>query len=98
MRFTSKSLRRGLPASAVFASLAAGAWSGASPAAAAAAPQFTPINTTVVAAPDPVLASDGRTHLVYEIALQNRGTQGLDLQSLAIRAHGRTMRTLSGAQ
>src|SRR3954453_8793424 len=98
MRLTSKLLCRGLPASVVFASLAAGALSGPSPAAAAAAPQFTPINHTVVAAPDPVVASDGRTHLVYEIARQNGGTQRLDLQSLAVRAHGRTMRTLSGAQ
>ena len=79
------------------ASLAAGALTGPG-VAAAVTPQFTPINTTVVAAPDPVVASDGRTHLVYEIALQNREPLRVEVQSLAVRAHGRTLLSLRGAQ
>src|SRR4051794_19834977 len=99
MNITSSSPRRGLPAAAVaFASLVAGALAAPTGAAAAATPQFTSIDTTVVAAPDPVVASDGRTHLVYEIAVRNREPQRLELQSLAVRAHGRTLLTLRGAQ
>ena len=98
MNSTSSSLRRALPASAVLASLAAGALAGPSAAAAAATPQFTMISTTVVAPPNPMVGSDGRTHLVYEIALQNRELKRLELQSLSVRAHGRTLLTLRAAQ
>src|SRR4051794_7683232 len=87
MKVTS-SLRRRLPAAMVFASLTAGALAGSSAASAAVLPQFTPISTAVVAAPDPVVGSDGRMHLVYEIAVQNRGRPRLGLRSLSVGARG----------
>jgi hypothetical protein len=43
-----------------------------SPPATAAAEQFTPVTASVVAPPQPVLASDGRRHLAYELLLINR--------------------------
>src|SRR3954447_17891399 len=91
---TPASVRRGLSAAAAVAALSA-----AAPAAAGAAtPQFTPLTTTVVAPPDAVLGSDGRTHLVYEIAVQNRFPDRLDIVSLAVRAHGRTLQVRRGEQ
>src|SRR3954471_4094646 len=81
-----------------FALLAAGALAGPSAAGAAATPQFTMISTTVVAPPNPVVGSDGRTHLVYEIALQNRELKRLEVQSLSVRAHSRTLLTLRASQ
>src|SRR3954454_13166898 len=97
MNLTSSTLRRRLPAAVAFRALAAGALAGPS-AAGAATPQFTPISTTVVAPPDPVVGSDGRTHLVYEIALQNRELKRLELQSLSVRGDGRTLLTLRASQ
>ncbi len=93
MKFT-----RRLPAAVVFTSLAAGALTGPSAASATVLPQFTPISTSVVAAPEPVVGSDRRMHLVYEIALQNRGQERLELRSLSVRAHGSTLLTLRAPQ
>src|SRR3954470_15509396 len=87
-------VRRGVSAAAAAAALA-----GAVPAAAGAAtPHFTPLTTTVVAPPDAVRGSDGRTHLVYEIAVQNRFADHLDVVSLAVRANGRTLLVRRGEQ
>lgn len=44
----------------------------AAPAGAAPAERWTPVIATVVAPPQPVQASDGRTHLAYELLLINR--------------------------
>src|SRR4051794_24651284 len=87
-------VRRGLSTAAAVAALTA-----AVPAAAGAAtPQFTPLTTTVVAPPEAVVGSDGRTHLVYEIAVQNRFPDQLEIVSLAVRAHGRTLQVRRGEQ
>src|SRR3954468_24082900 len=87
-------VRRGLSAAAALAALAA-----AGPAAATTAtPQFTPLTTTVVAPPDAVRGSDGRTHLVYEIAVQNRFGNRLDILSLGVRGRGRTLLAMRGEQ
>jgi hypothetical protein len=53
-----------------------------------AAPQFTPMSASVVAAPQPVRGTDGRLHVLYEILLQNTAELRLDVQSLAVRAKG----------
>jgi murein DD-endopeptidase MepM/ murein hydrolase activator NlpD len=65
----------------------------------AAAPQFTPLAATVLAAPEPVRGSDGRTHVVYEILLQNDAGVAVDVQSLTVRANpGGTLRSFSEPQ
>ena len=65
--------------------------------AAHAAPQFTPMSASVVAAPQLVRGTDGRLHVVYEILLQNTAPLRLDVQSLAVRAKGgRTLLTVAG--
>jgi peptidase M23-like protein len=65
--------------------------------AAHAAPRFTPMSASVVAAPQLVRGTDGRLHVVYEILLQNTAELRLDVQSLAVRARGgRTLLTVAG--
>jgi hypothetical protein len=64
----------------------------------AAIPQFTPLSATVIAPPDPVTGTDRRLHLVYEILLQNREAARVDVQSLDVRAKGRTLLRFSAAQ
>jgi murein DD-endopeptidase MepM/ murein hydrolase activator NlpD len=65
--------------------------------AAHAAPRFTPMSASVVAAPQLVRGTDGRLHVVYEILLQNTAPLRLDVQSLAVRAKGgRTLLTVAG--
>src|SRR4051794_24249410 len=58
----------------------------------AAEPQFTPLGASVLAPPQPVRATDGRVHLVYEITLLSvdagAGTAPLEVQSLDVRARG----------
>src|SRR5215210_8087040 len=55
----------------------------------AAIPQFTPITASVLAPPEPVRATDGRRHVVYEVLLRNTTEVSVDVQSLAVRAKGR---------
>jgi hypothetical protein len=67
----------------------------------AAEPQFTPLGASVFAPPQPVRATDGRVHLVYEINLLSiQGAVGgvpLEVQSLDVRARGgRTLVRLAG--
>jgi len=64
----------------------------------AAIPQFTPITASVLAAPGPVSATDGRRHLVYEVLVQNTTDQSVDIQSLAVRANGRALVAFAGAE
>jgi hypothetical protein len=63
----------------------------------AAIPQFTPITASVLAPPEPVSATDGRRHVVYEVLLRNTTDVSVDVQSLAVRAKGRTLLTFAGA-
>jgi hypothetical protein len=65
------------------------------PAARAAIPQFTPIAASVLAPPEPVSATDGRRHVVYELLLQNTTDVSIDVQSLAVRTKGRTLLTFA---
>ena len=64
----------------------------------AAIPQFTPITASVLAAPQPVSATDGRRHLVYEVLVQNTTDESVEVQSLAVRANGRALLAFAGAE
>jgi len=63
----------------------------------AAIPQFTPISASVLAVPQPVSATDGRRHVVYELLVRNTTEVSVEVQSLAVRARGRTLLTFAGA-
>jgi peptidase M23-like protein len=56
----------------------------------------TPLLASVVAAPIPVPATDGKDHLAYELQLTNVLGQDLTLTSLAVVAGDKTLLTLSG--
>jgi hypothetical protein len=56
----------------------------------------TPVLASVVAAPVPAPATDGKTHLAYELMLTNTLGQEVTLTSVAVRAADRTLLTLSG--
>ena len=56
----------------------------------------TPVVASVVAAPIPVPATDGKDHLAYELQLTNTLTQDVTLTSLAVVAGDQTLMTLSG--
>jgi hypothetical protein len=65
----------------------------------AAAPQFTPLVASVLAAPEPVRGTDGRMHVVYEILLQNDAGVPVDVQSLTVRTNGGgTLRSFTEAE
>lgn len=64
----------------------------------AATPQFTPITASVLAAPQPVSATDGRRHLVYEVLVQNTTDAPVEVQSLAVRANGRALLAYAGSK
>lgn len=67
--------------------------------AAAAPPVATPLLARVVAAPVPVPATDGRTHLAYELLLTNSMNQDVTVDSLQVRpGDGAPLLTLSGAE
>ncbi len=55
---------------------------------------LTPVVAEAVAEPIPVPATDGKTHLVYELALTNTLSQELSLTSLDVRAGDQTLLTL----
>ena len=50
----------------------------------------------MVAAPVPVPATDGKTHLAYELELTNTLNQEVTLTSVAVHAGDRTLLTLTG--
>src|SRR5690242_5283053 len=56
----------------------------------------TPVTASVVSAPVPAPSTDGKTHLAYELALTNTLGQEVTLTSVAVRAGGQTLLTLSG--
>jgi hypothetical protein len=58
----------------------------------------TPVLATVVSAPVPAPATDGKTHLAYELQLTNTLGQEVTLTSLAVHAGDRTLLTLAGDQ
>lgn len=65
----------------------------------AAAPVATPLLARVVAAPVPVPATDGRTHLVYELLLTNSMNQDVTVDSVQVRpGDGDPLLTLAGAE
>lgn len=66
---------------------------------AAAAEQFTPVVASVVAPPQPVLASDGRRHLAYELLLINRSFNPpakVGLRGVEALAGGKVVGSLAG--
>jgi Peptidase family M23 len=57
---------------------------------------FTPVLAKVVAAPVPVPATDGKTHLAYELELTNTLNQEVTLTSVTVHARDKTLLTLVG--
>ncbi|MBU9762395.1 M23 family metallopeptidase [Mycobacterium sp. TNTM28] len=56
----------------------------------------TPVVGSVLAAPIPVAATDGRTHLAYELMLTNTSPGNVTLDSLSATTGDRKLLTLSG--
>ncbi|TRW87868.1 M23 family metallopeptidase [Mycolicibacterium sp. 018/SC-01/001] len=68
---------------------------GAAPSPAPATPSMlTPVLAQAVAEPIPVPATDGKTHLVYELTLTNTLSQDVTLTSLEVRAGDTLLLTL----
>jgi hypothetical protein len=57
---------------------------------------LTPVITSAVSAPVPVAATDGKTHLAYELMLTNTLDHEVTLTSVAVRAGDQTLLTLTG--
>ena len=57
---------------------------------------LSPVLASVVAAPIPVPATDGKIHLAYELLLTNALNQDVTLTSVAVRAADRTLLNLAG--
>jgi hypothetical protein len=67
--------------------------------AASAAPKRTPLFVTVLTPPAPVVGSDGRQHLAYELTLENNTGARAEVDSVAVRARGgRSLLRIAGAQ
>src|SRR4029078_13216935 len=56
----------------------------------------TPLLASVIAAPIPVPATDGKVHLAYKLLLTNVLNQGLALTSVDVRAGDQTLLNLAG--
>jgi Peptidase family M23 len=69
------------------------------PAAVAAAPkeQLTPVVGNAIASPEPVLASNGRRELAYELQLINRSESTVTVRRLQALANGKVVEQLSGS-
>jgi Peptidase family M23 len=50
----------------------------------AAEPQLTPLAVDVLSPPAPVMGSDGRRHLVYELRIENRSGGAVDLKTIDV--------------
>lgn len=59
-------------------------------------PMVTPLLARVIAAPIPVPATDGRTHLAYELLLTNTLSQDATVQTVTVQGDGATVLSLSG--
>jgi hypothetical protein len=82
---------RGAAALLVLAALLAG------PAARASAEDvLTPVIADTVATPEPVLASDGRQHLAYELQLINRSSAKITVRSIEMLAGDKVVAKLAG--
>jgi Peptidase family M23 len=69
------------------------------PATGAAAAKRTPLYVSVLSPPAPVLGTDGRRHLAYELILENEGGGTAEIRSLSVRARGgRELLRLTGDQ
>jgi hypothetical protein len=91
----SRRLRR--PTSILVAVLASAIGLLAAPVSAAVAEDvLTPVVASVIATPEPVLGSDGRQHLAYELQLVNRGSAEIDVRSIKALAGGKVVRSLAG--
>jgi hypothetical protein len=67
--------------------------------AASAGPKRTPLFVTVLTPPAPVVGSDGRQHLAYELTLENNTGNRAEVDSVAVRAErGRSLLRIAGAQ
>jgi hypothetical protein len=64
---------------------------------AAPADQMTPLLLAVNDAPVPFHASDGRTHLVYELAMTNFSSGDVAIQKLEVLGDGTVLQTLDAA-
>lgn len=88
----------GTPAPAAAAGVIAGP-SGAPPASDTApgtGTTFTPVAASVLAAPVPVPASDGRVHLAYELTLSNTLSQQATVDGVEVLGDGRPLLRLDG--
>lgn len=63
----------------------------------ATAEQMTPLLLAVNDAPIPFIGSDGRTHLVYELAMTNFSSGDIALQKMEVLGDGVVLQTLDGA-
>ena len=85
-----------VPLAVAVAALAGGALAGA---AGAGAEEFTPVAASVVAPPQPVVGSDGRVHLAYELLLVNRSfgpAATATVTGVTALARGRAVAALHG--
>jgi hypothetical protein len=81
--------------------LAAAALAAVTATSAVAVDRFTPVVASVVAPPTPVLGSDGRRHLVYELLLVNRSwapPATVTVRSVRALAGGKMVTSLRGAR
>jgi hypothetical protein len=69
-----------------------------SPASAAPPDQLTPVVASVLAAPEPVPATDGRKHLVYELILTNRASPCATVKKIQVLSGNRVIGSLAGAR
>ncbi|MFT3864225.1 MAG: M23 family metallopeptidase [Solirubrobacterales bacterium] len=90
---TSRLPRRALPVALLACALAALLPACAS---AAAKEQLTPVVGNPIASPEPVLASNGRRELAYELQLINRTESTVTVRRLQALAGHKVMETLSG--
>lgn len=59
---------------------------------------LTPITTSVLAPPQPVVGADGKTHLVYELIIQNQSSARVTVQSVeALNNRSQVLDRLSGS-
>jgi hypothetical protein len=86
---------RSLPLAIVFALLLP-LVVGASSAAAAPKEQLTPVIGNAISSPEPVLASNGRRELAYELQLINRSQSTVTVRKLEALAGGKVAEKLSG--
>ncbi|GAC69650.1 M23 family metallopeptidase [Gordonia soli] len=73
------------------------ATSAAASASTSAANVITPVTGAVMDPPIPVPATDGKTHLVYEVALTNPSPQRMTIRAVEVKGDGKSLLTLDQA-